>query len=98
MTGTAEHLLHPRAAAEQLRAILGGAEHADGGEISALARDVLAERDDLRWRIANARAEIRLQSLGGHAAECGVPVNHVVAGVLAAVEAHLTDNARGGAS
>lgn len=45
MTGTAEHLLHPRAAADQLRAILEGGEHADDGRIAALAKEVLRDLD-----------------------------------------------------
>lgn len=39
----AEHMSHPRTAADQLRAIFAGAEHADDGRIAALARELLAE-------------------------------------------------------
>lgn len=43
--GRVEHLLHPRVAAEQLRAIFAGGEHADDGRIAALAREVLRDLD-----------------------------------------------------
>jgi len=89
MSGEAEHLLHPRPAADQLRAILEGAEHADGGEIAALARVVLAECDDLRGRIGNARAEIARQDVA--ATNAMRPGSGDVCDALAAVETHLVD-------
>lgn len=46
-TDPAGHLLHPHSAAEQLRAIFTGAQHADDALIAALARQLLAEYDEL---------------------------------------------------
>lgn len=87
MSGEAERLLRPRPAAEQLRAILEGAEHADGGEIASLARVVLAECDDLRGRIVNARAEIARQDVA--ATKAARPGFSGVCDALAEVETHL---------
>jgi len=95
----AEHLLHPRSVADQLRAIFAGGERADDGLIAALAREVLAERDGLRQRIASARSEIVRQSVLVH----GGPTTFVQ-DALAEVESHLVDPefrpeaAKGGAS
>ncbi len=86
---TAVHPHHPLTPAEQLRAIFAGGLAADGGEIAALARDVLAERDDLRQRIADARTEIARQDV--RATNAMRPGSGDVCDALAAVETHLVD-------
>lgn len=53
----AEHMRHPRPAADRLRAIFEGDEHAhaDGALIASLAKSVLAERDRLRATLIAVR-------------------------------------------
>lgn len=58
----------PLTAPEQLRAIFAGELTADGGEIAALARGVLAERDEYAALCASRGSEIlRLTELLNHA-------------------------------
>ncbi len=60
-TGTAaeqaEHMRHPRPAADRLRAIFEGDEtaHADGALIASLAKQVLEERDRLHATLTVVR-------------------------------------------
>lgn len=51
-----DHVLHPRTAVEQLHAIFDGTEHADDGRIAALAKQLLAERDQLAEQLRGAQA------------------------------------------
>lgn len=86
-----EHLLHPRHPAEVLRAMFDGRETTDYPAMATQAVLLLAERDDLRQRISNARSEIAAQSVHYHVAECGTPVGHIVEQALAVVETHMVD-------
>lgn len=88
----AEHMRHPRPAADRLRAIFEGDEHAhaDGALIASLAKQVLAERDELRGRIGHARAEIVRQDVRG-ADTLRDGTHQALSDALAAVETHLLD-------